>query len=127
MNKALRILTTLPAVMFLATSVRWLVDPEGAAATIGMPLLDGLARSSQIGDLGAFFLAAGSMLLLGVITLQREWFYGAALLFGGAAVFRVLAWAAQDAALATPMIVVEVVVTLLAVATALTSEQPRPA
>ncbi len=127
MNKALRILTALPAVLFLATSVRWLVDPEGAAATIGMPLLDGLARSSQIGDLGAFFLAAGSMLLLGVITLQREWFYGAALLFGGAAVFRVLAWAAQDAALATPMIVVEVVVTLLAVATALTSEQPRPA
>ncbi len=127
MNKALRILTALPAVLFLATSVRWLVDPEGAAATIGMPLLDGLARSSQIGDLGAFFLAAGSMLLLGVITLQREWFYGAALLFGGAAVFRVLAWAAQDAALATPMIVVEVVVTLLAVATALTSKQPRPA
>ncbi|MCZ6459014.1 MAG: hypothetical protein O6766_06585 [Gammaproteobacteria bacterium] len=127
MNKALRILTALPAVMFLATSVRWLVDPAGAAATIGMPLLDGLARSSQIGDLGAFFLAAGSMLLLGVITLQREWFYGAALLFGGAAVFRVLAWAAQDAALATPMIVVEVVVTLLAVATALTSKQPRPA
>ena len=127
MNKVLRILTALPAVMFLATSVRWLVDPAGAAATIGMPLLDGLARSSQIGDLGAFFLAAGSMLLLGVITLRREWFYGAALLFGGAAVFRVLAWAAQDAALATPMIVVEVVVTLLAVATALTSEQPRPA
>jgi hypothetical protein len=126
-NKALRILTALPAVLFLATSVRWLVDPAGAAATIGMPLLDGLARSSQIGDLGAFFLAAGSMLLLGVITLQREWFYGAALLFGGAAVFRVLAWATQDAALATPMIVVEVVVTLLAVATALTSEQPRPA
>ena len=127
MNKALRILTALPAVLFLATSVRWLVDPAGAAATIGMPLLDGLARSSQIGDLGAFFLAAGSMLLLGVITLQREWFYGAALLFGGAAVFRVLAWVAQDAALATPMIVVEVVVTLLAVATALTSKQPRPA
>ncbi|MEE8079308.1 MAG: hypothetical protein V3T18_09955 [Pseudomonadales bacterium] len=127
MNKALRILTALPAVLFLATSVRWLVDPEGAAATIGMPLLDGLARSSQIGDLGAFFLAAGSMLLLGVITLQREWFYGAALLFGGAAVFRVLAWAAQDAALATPMIVVEVVVTLLPLATALTSERPHPA
>ena len=127
MNKVLRILTALPAVMFLATSVRWLIDPAGAAATIGMPLLDGLARSSQIGDLGAFFLAAGSMLLLGVITLQREWFYGAAMLFGGAAVFRVIAWAAQDAALATPMIAVELVVTVLAVATALTSKELQPA
>ena len=126
MNKVLRILTALPGVMFLATSVRWLIDPEGAAATIGMPLLDGLARSSQIGDLGAFFLAAGSMLLLGVITLQRAWFYGAALLFGGAAVFRVVAWAAQDAALATPMIVVEVVVTLLALGTAFTSKESQP-
>ena len=83
MKKVIRSLTLLPGVLFIGISLRWLIDPEAAAASIGMPLLDGIARSSQIGDLGAFFLAAGSMLLLGVITLQRAWFYGAALLLGG--------------------------------------------
>ena len=41
--------------MMFVMGLRWLVDPSGAAAGIGMPVLDGLARSSQIGDLGAFF------------------------------------------------------------------------
>lgn len=127
MNKVLRYLTLLPGVLFIGISLRWLIDPAGAAASIGMPLLDGIARSSQIGDLGAFFFAAGSMLLLGVITLQRAWFYGAAMLLGGAAIFRVLAWVMHDAALAVPLIAVEVIVTALALATAASSAKRDPA
>jgi len=123
MKTALRYLTLLPGVLFIGISLRWLIDPAGAAASIGMPLLDGIARSSQIGDLGAFFLTAGSMLLLGAIRLQRTWLYGAAMLLGGAAVFRVLAWLIQDAALAVPLIAVEVIVTALALATAASTDK----
>ena len=57
-NTVIRILATLPGVALTIMGVRWLVDPAGAAAEIGMPLLSGLARSSQIGDLAALFLAA---------------------------------------------------------------------
>jgi hypothetical protein len=127
MKKVIRYLTLLPGVLFIGISLRWLTDPEAAAATIGMPLLDGIARSSQIGDLGAFFFAAGGMLLLGVITLERAWFYGTAMLLGGATIFRLLAWIVHDAALAVPLIAVEVIVTVLALATAASSEKRDPA
>ena len=111
MNKAVKIVTCLPAVLFGLMGIRWLADPEGAAGSLGMPLLEGLGRSTQIGDLSAFFVTASVLILLGVFTGKREWLYAPALLLGLTAVFRVVAWVAHDAAFATSAIVVEVVST----------------
>lgn len=36
-------------------------------------LLEGLGRSSQIGDFGAFFAAGGSMVIIGSLTQKRTW------------------------------------------------------
>ena len=113
MDKVIRIVAALPGIMFLVMGVRWAVDPEGIAASVGMPLLDGVGRSTQIGDLGGFFLGGGIMILLGVAMRQRIWLYSASLLIGITAVYRVLAWAAHDAALTTEFIAVEVVMTAL--------------
>jgi hypothetical protein len=59
MNKALKIVTALPALLFIIVGFRWLLAPAGVAAEFGMPLLDGLGGSTQIGDIGAFFLGGG--------------------------------------------------------------------
>ena len=98
--------------------VRWLVDPAGAAGDMGMPLLEGLGLSSQIGDLGAFFFCGGAMVLLGALTGNRVWFQAPALLLATTAVFRGLAWAVHGATLAVPQIAVEVVLTALLLAAA---------
>lgn len=123
MKTLLRILVVLPAIFFILVGVRWAVDPGGAAATLGMELQDGLGRSTQIGDIGGFFLATGMMMLGGLVTSQRTWFYAPALLLALIAVFRILAWLAHDAALAIPAIVVELSVAaiLLFAASSLTS------
>ena len=113
MNKAIKIVTCLPAILFGLMGIRWLVDPAGAAGGLGMPLLEGLGRSTQIGDLGAFFVTLSVLILLGVITGKREWFYAPALLLGLTALFRVVAWLAHGAAFATAAIVVEVVSTAI--------------
>ena len=113
MDKVVRIVTALPGILFVVLGLRWVVDPAGAAAAGGMPLLDGVARSTQIGDVGSFFLGIGVMILLGVVTQQRTWLYCASLLIGVAAIFRVLAWVVHDAALTTQFIGVEVVITAL--------------
>ena len=110
MKTVLRILVTLPAVLFVVMGLRWITDPTGAAAMVGMTLMDGVGRSSQIGDLGAFFLAMGIMMLLALITARRTWFYAPALMLALVAVIRVLAWLLHGAALALDAIVVEVVV-----------------
>jgi hypothetical protein len=113
MNRFLRVLVALAGIFFVVMGLRWLVDPAGAGAELGMVLLDGVGRSTQIGDMAAFFLALGMMILVGVITSERRWFHVPALMLLGAAIFRVLAWLFHDAALAGQMIGLELVVACL--------------
>ena len=112
-NKILRVVTVLPGILFVVIGVGWIIDPASAAAGVGMPLLEGVGRSTQIGDLGSFFLAMGLLILVGVTTLERVWFYPPMMLLGLAAIFRIVSWLVHGAALAGSMIAVEVIVTAL--------------
>ena len=69
-----RILVAIPAILFVVMGLRWAVAPEGAAASLGMTLMTGVGLSSQIGDVGSFFLAMGIMMLIGLVTGRRSWF-----------------------------------------------------
>ena len=113
MQKAIRVMVAVPGVLFLISGLRWLFTPAAAAESLGMPLLDGVARSTQVGDLGAFFFAAGAMILLGVITTRRHWLAAAPMLIGGAAVMRIFAWALHDADFATQFIAPEIAMTVI--------------
>ena len=123
-EKILRVLVILPAILFVVMGLRWITDPAGAASSLGMPLLDGLGRSSQIGDVGTLFLTMGLMILIGLVTRARPWFYAPALMLAAVASFRVLAWLIHDAAPAIDMIVVELIIaTLLVLAAPKLSEK----
>ena len=113
MNKVINIIVGLVGGLFIIMGLSWLVDPTGAAKNLGMPLLEGLGRSSQIADCGAFFTTGGSMVLIGIITRNRTWLYAPSMMLFCAAVFRILAWLIQGAAFAAPLIAVEVVLTAL--------------
>ena len=110
MQKFLRILVVLPALLFIVMGLRWLTDPAAAASSLGMTLMDGVGRSSQIADVGALFLAMAMMVFIGLITAQRAWFYAPALMLSLAAVMRVVAWLFHGAALTVDMIAVEAIV-----------------
>lgn len=113
MNQALRVIVFLAAALFLFSGAQWLIVPERAAADLGMPVLDGLGRSTQFGDMAAFFIALGLMTLIAGITRQRTWFYPPAMLLGFAAIGRSLAWLFHDAVFATQFIVLEAVIAAL--------------
>ena len=124
MRKILRILVTLPAILFVVMGLRWITDPAGAASSLGMPLLNGLGRSSQIGDVGTLFLTMGLMILIGLVTRARPWFYAPALMLAVIALFRILAWLVHDAPPAIDMVMVELVIaTLLVLAAPKLSQQ----
>ncbi len=110
MHARLRLAIVLLGAFFTLQGVAWLVDPARVAASLGMPLLDGLARSTQVGDLAAFFLVAGVTMLLGSRDGRSPLLYVPAALIGGAAVTRTLAWAFQGADFAAFFITVEIVV-----------------
>jgi uncharacterized membrane protein len=109
-NKLLRVVVAIPAIFFMVTGLRWVVAPAGVAPEFGMPVLEGVGLSTQIGDLGAFFFCVGLFVLIGLVTQIRSWFYAPAMLLGVTAVFRVLAWLFHDAAFTPDMIVVELII-----------------
>jgi hypothetical protein len=109
MTKFIRLIVVIPAVILLVTAVRLVIEPGAAVESLGMPLLDAQARSTQLGDLTAFFFTASLSALIGISTEQRFWFYPAAMLTGLTALFRLLAWLLHDAALTTQFIVMEMV------------------
>ncbi|MCR9104634.1 MAG: hypothetical protein NXI15_05015 [Gammaproteobacteria bacterium] len=109
-------LAALVSLLLLAIGAHWQIDPTAAAAELGMPLLeDGIGRSSQIGDLTAFFVVGGVFGLLGVVRKNPLFLYTPAALVGAAAVFRTLAWLLHGADFA-PMIIPEILMLIVYIA-----------
>jgi hypothetical protein len=104
-----RILACVVALFLGSLAVNWLFDPASAAANLGMPLLDGIGRSAQVGDFTALFASGSALCLLGAIRQETPWLYSAALVLGSAALFRATAWALHGAGLATVSIAAELV------------------
>ncbi|MFQ3246394.1 MAG: hypothetical protein ACI9SP_003046 [Arenicella sp.] len=113
MNITLKILIGLTAIIFIVLSARWGIDPSGAASQLGMPLLEGLGMSAQIGNVGAALLGMGLMILLGLISQNPIWFYAPAILLGLVASFRTIAWLLHGAPFAMQEIAVEIVLVVL--------------
>lgn len=82
LDKAITFSAALLGLMLLGIGVAWLVAPTVAAPLIGMVLLQDVAASSQIGDLGAFFFVAGAFALLGLYTGNAALLYTPAALVG---------------------------------------------
>ena len=112
-NTAIKLLVLLFGILFLVTGLRWLLAPAGIAPDFGLALGSGIGLSSQVGDMSAFFLTLGVCILMGLTTQRSVWYYPPIMLLLLTAVGRVLAWLLHDAALATPLIAPEVMVSLV--------------
>ncbi|MBY0280238.1 hypothetical protein K2Z84_33315 [Candidatus Binatia bacterium] len=112
MNR-LRLIVTLLGVFFTVQGLGFLLAPQRAVESLGMPLLDGLARSTQLGDFAAFFLVGGLSILYGSRPGNARALLFPAALIGGAAVTRTLAWLLQGADFAGMFIAVEVITGVL--------------
>ena len=104
----LRALVGVLGLIFLMNAANWVVDASAAAEGLGMPLLDGVGRSTQMGDIGGFFLAVAVLFGGGAYREDPQWLRGAALLLASAALMRTLAWLVQGAAFAPNFIVPEI-------------------
>ena len=112
-NTAIKLLVLLFGILFLVTGLRWLLAPAGIAPDFGLALGSGIGLSSQVGDMSAFFLTLGVCILMGLTTQRSVWYYPPIILLSLTAVGRVLAWLLHDAALATQLIALEVIVSLV--------------
>ena len=109
MTRPLQVVLALVGAFFGLQGLVWLVRPAQAAEGLGMPLLEGVGRSSQVGDFAAFFLVLSGAILVGTFRQNRTWLQAGAALLGVAAVARTVAFAAHGAAFATAFVAVELV------------------
>ena len=112
MKNTLRVVAGLLGTLFLINGLQWIIAPANIAAQLGMPLLEGVGLSTQIGDMGSFFITVGAMTLIGALSKTRHWFYAPSMLLLVAALFRTLSTAIYGAPFVLPAIVVEISVGL---------------
>lgn len=122
---AFRVLAGALGLFFFVQGLQWLISPATAAAGLGMPLLEGMARSTQIGDLSGFFLCLGGFALYGAYRCEPAWLRAAGILVGLVGFTRTIAWAAHDATFPAPIIAIEFIAGSLLLLAA--TRVPRPA
>ena len=104
-----RIIAGVLGTFFFVQGLQWLITPASSAAALGMPFLDGAARSTQIGDISSFFLCTGAFAAYGAYAQNPTFVRAAGFLVGLVAVTRTIAWAFHGAAFANVFIPVEVI------------------
>ncbi len=114
-SSRLRLAVTVLGGLFTLQGLGWILAPGRAAAGLGMPLLDGLGRSTQVGDFAAFFLVAGLTMIAGSRPGRAQWLRFPAALIGGAAITRTLAWLLHGADFAALFITIEIATGVLLV------------
>ena len=111
-----KILSGLVGLIMLSTTVNWIFDPAAAAASLGMnTILDGIGRSTLIGDFTAFFASITTFIAIGIYKDEGKWLFSAAIILGLAAVFRNGAWLIHGADYAMTPIIAEVLFTIILV------------
>jgi hypothetical protein len=109
LKQALRVISILIGVMSFATAMRFAFTPAGAAERLGMPLLEGVGASTQLGDIGALFLAVAVLVALGQRPGHARLLLAPAILVGCAAVMRTVVFLTGHAPFAAQFIVPEAV------------------
>ena len=104
-----RVLAAFVGLVMGLSAINWLIDPDAAATSLGMPLLDGIGRSTQVGDFTAFFVCCSGFALWSAWRMSAPFAMASAALLLGAAIFRTFAWLIHGADLATTFIAVEIV------------------
>lgn len=94
---AIRLAVVLVAVFSLAMGLTAMFAPERIAVALGLGVPEGMGLNTVRADIGAFFLGAAAACGAALLTRQPLWLYGAASLYGLAAVGRVVGLAFDGA------------------------------
>lgn len=93
MVPVIRIVLGLMAAFFIVMGLRFMAMPEDAAVSVYLEAQGAAGAGTVRGDLGGMFLAAGLIVLVGLMPRTEHWLYSAAILVGCVAIGHVVSLA----------------------------------
>lgn len=118
MKKTLRVISIVIGVLSFVTAMQFVFMPSRVAERLGMPVLEGIAASTQLGDLGALFLAVAVLVGLAQRPGQAGLLLAPAIMVGCAAAMPTFVFLAGHAPFAPQFMMPEVVMAVLLFAAA---------
>ena len=95
-------------------ALRWILSPEDSANSLGMILLDGAGRNTQIRDFTALFASTSIFCFLSIATKQFQWIFSSGIVFTLIALISVLASQLHDAPLSYSSLMAEIIFAVMA-------------
>ena len=105
-------------VVLAIIALRWILSPEDSANSLGMVLLDGAGRNTQIRDFTALFASTSIFCFLSITTRQYQWIFSSGIVFSLIALISVLASQIHDAPLTYSSLIAEIIFAVMAFASA---------
>ena len=95
-------------------ALRWILLPEDSANSLGMVLLDGAGRNTQIRDFTALFASTSIFCFISITTRQYQWIFSSGIVFSLIALISVLASQLHDAPLTYSSLIAEIIFAVMA-------------
>jgi hypothetical protein len=101
-------------VVLAIIALRWILSPEDSANSLGMVLLEGAGRNTQIRDFTALFASTSIFCFLSITTRQYQWVFSSGIVFSLIALISVLASQLHDAPLTYSSLIAEIIFAVMA-------------
>ena len=101
-------------VVLAIIALRWILSPEDSANSLGMVLLEGAGRNTQIRDFTALFASTSIFCFLSITTRQYQWIFSSGIVFSLIALISVLASQLHDAPLTYSSLIAEIIFAVMA-------------
>ena len=101
-------------VVLAIIALRWILSPEDSANSLGMVLLEGAGRNTQIRDFTALFASTSIFCFLSIVTRQYQWIFSSGIVFSLIALISVLASQLHDAPLTYSSLIAEIIFAVMA-------------
>ena len=95
-------------------ALRWVLSPEDSANALGMVLLDGAGRNTQIRDFTALFASKSFFCFLSIAIKQYQWIFSSGIVFSFIVLTSLLASQLHDAPITYSFLLAEIIFAVMA-------------
>ena len=112
--KLANILSGILGLVLTIIAIRWIFLPEDSANSLGMVLLEGSGRNTQIRDFTSIFASTAIFCFLSIATKQFQWVFSSGIIFSIIAIISIVASQLHEAPITYSSLIAEIIFTCIA-------------